>query len=70
MTDSGITLMSQVPNSPTKTSRDSRWTKAAPQMAMTAASPPRCVPGVAPTLAWAISAEGNSLLEMLPIMKA
>ena len=43
---------------------------AAPLMAITAASSPRRVPGFAPMADWAISAEGSSLLEMLPIMKA
>ena len=42
----------------------------APQMAMTAASSARRVPGLAPMAAWATIAEGSSLFAMFPIMKA
>ncbi|MNI77072.1 hypothetical protein D3C73_1333420 [compost metagenome] len=69
-TDGGMTLISQLPSRPTKIASEIRWTTAAPQMATTAASSARLLPGFAPMLVWAISAAGRSLLEMLPIMNA
>lgn len=70
MSSGGSSRTSAPPNTPTMTSRQTRWVVAAPQIASTAASWPRRVVPFAPMVDCAAIAEGMSLFELLPMRNA